>query len=883
VIRAALALVFASVSVAADAPRHDLYGDPLPAGAVARLGTLERSSENMRNFCFAADGKTFHATARGPAWVQFDAATGKRLRVVNFTGLDRSWPWVSADGSTAAVEQVGGHFHVIDVATGKVLLTIPASAHFRHFGDPFSPDGRYFAAAERTPGTPGIGMQALTVWEVRSGQSWALPPQADHVRAVRFLSGASRVIVFGGRTAAYWDLPNQTQWWTISWPEHHLSPLISPNEKLILLPAGHERPTMQLLDAARGQPAAGLKPPPHGTAWRFTDDRHVLVGSFSGSGTETRLWDTREGVFKPTDEKVLHGSLSPDRTRALYVSWQGRVQMYDSKSEMFGPKRDADLFAFKPRRGHEHSVIDAAFDPVTGRVVTLDRYSFLWAWDRDGVGKLVGAYQDGITVGGALVPRRDGKRWLIQNRPDDRTGTIRLVAPLTGLRDVWTRYPEDPVQGFVRPARAHLSADGSSIRTAYHLQRYGNNAGTPSSHIVFETLDVKTGKPTRTREVPIRPLVRKTEVAISPDGRLVTDARVVCDFDTGQVVTRLARAGEVPLGVPVFSADGRFLAARMTAVKKWTPQDFDRFAAFAKPWEEPVEPVEEEPSTPVAGQLPHVWVWDVFTGHVVGRVTVGADHLRLTPDGRFLVTLDTTGVSAWDVASGRQLVHHTPDHRKLEFEGGDQTSALAVSPDGRLAVTARFDSTALVWDMSGASAAAVNVTPLSAGELAASWAAFATPTGDALGRWWRLVDHPAASVPFLRDRVRATVVPYTPPTPAAIRATIGELDDDDFAARESAEKKLSDLGELARREMLDGLKATKSGEQRTRLTRLLTTLDTAPVPPLRKEDAALAWALAALERIGTPEARDSIRVLASGPPNSRLTREASAALERLPK
>jgi hypothetical protein len=38
-----------------------------------------------------------------------------------------------------------------------------------------------------------------------------------------------------------------------------------------------------------------------------------------------------------------------------------------------------------------------------------------------------------------------------------------------------------------------------------------------------------------------------------------------------------------------------------------------------------------------------------------------------------------------------------------------------------------------------------------------------------------------------------------------------------------------------------------------------------------------------LERIGTPEARDVVRHVATGPPASRLTREATAALERMPK
>lgn len=864
---ALLALV--PFALAADPPRVDLYGDPLPAGAVAQLGTVHRSGENMRNFHFAADGKTFHASARGPAWVQFDATTGKRIRVTVFAGLEGSWPWVSADGSTAVVEQPGGHFHVLDVPTGKVYLSTPASAIFRHFGDPFSPDGRFFAAAERAPvdaafrgsATP----QILTVYEVRGGRTWRLGPHTDHVRAVRFLSDGSRAFVFGGRTASYWDIANQKELWNIPWPEHQLVPLVRPDGKVMLLPAGHQRPAMRLLDTATGLPAVGLNAPPGGHAYHFTDDRHVLVTH----ATHRELWDTREGKSQPTNEQSVYGNLSPDRTRSVWAGWRSRVQLYDVKT-------NTAVYADRPTRGHDCAVVDAAFDPVTGRIVTLDDRGYLRAWDRDGTGKLVGAYQDSISAGGAIVPRRDGKRWVIQNRPDDRTGTIRVVAPQTGRGDVWTRYPDDPVGGYVRPARAHLSADGASVRTAYHHLRYPEK-GPPSSHLVFQTLDAKTGKLTRTREVPVRPLVRHGDAAISPDGRLVTDARTVCEFDTGQVVARLSRAGEVPYGEPEFSADGRFLAVRMRSVGKWTPPLDDGFGRFGRG---PPAIVEEEPSEPLAGRLPHVWVWDVVSGRVVGRITVGADHMRITPNGRFLVTLDATGVSAWDIATGRQVVHHRPDPRKLEFEGRDQTAGLAVSPDGALAVTTRFDRTALVWDMSGAMRVA-NRAPLTADELATAWATFTDGKPESqFARMWRLVDRSDAALPFLRDRVKAGVVPFTPPAPGTLRALVADLDDDDFATRESAEKTLGGLGEACRTTLADAVRGTKSPEQKMRLTRLLTKLDTSPVAELRKEDVPLAWALAALERIGTPEARDVIRVMASGPPASRLTREANAALDR---
>ena len=84
--------------LAAADPALDRYGDPLPPGAVARLGSLYLDPRGARNFHFAPDGQTFHAAAAGPAVVQWDAATGKLLRVFALPGLEASWPWVSADG-----------------------------------------------------------------------------------------------------------------------------------------------------------------------------------------------------------------------------------------------------------------------------------------------------------------------------------------------------------------------------------------------------------------------------------------------------------------------------------------------------------------------------------------------------------------------------------------------------------------------------------------------------------------------------------------------------------------------------------------------------------------------------------------------------------------
>src|SRR4051812_29735469 len=80
----ALLFVLMVVAPAAAQPRLDALGDPLPPGAVARLGTLRlRQGDGfaVQLVLFSPDGKAI-LTASVP-WPQihlWDAATGKELR-----------------------------------------------------------------------------------------------------------------------------------------------------------------------------------------------------------------------------------------------------------------------------------------------------------------------------------------------------------------------------------------------------------------------------------------------------------------------------------------------------------------------------------------------------------------------------------------------------------------------------------------------------------------------------------------------------------------------------------------------------------------------------------------------------------------------------------
>lgn len=70
-------------SMVAGAPpeANDAHGDPLPPGALARLGTVRfRHGKGIEAIAYSPDGKTIASAGTGGSLVLHDATTGKRLR-----------------------------------------------------------------------------------------------------------------------------------------------------------------------------------------------------------------------------------------------------------------------------------------------------------------------------------------------------------------------------------------------------------------------------------------------------------------------------------------------------------------------------------------------------------------------------------------------------------------------------------------------------------------------------------------------------------------------------------------------------------------------------------------------------------------------------------
>src|SRR5262249_51949913 len=111
---------------------------------------------------------------------------------------------------------------------------------------------------------------------------------------------------------------------------------------------------------------------------------------------------------------------------------------------------------------------------------------------------------------------------------------------------------------------------------------------------------------------------------------------------------------------------------------------------------------------------------------------------------------------------------------------------------------------------------------------------------------------------------------------------IADLDNEQFAEREKAAKKLEHLGEVAIGACEKALQRQPSTEVCRRLESFLKKQAKSSSGPSPERLLALR-AIEVLEHIGTLQAQELLKSLAAGAPEARLTQEAKTALERLAK
>ncbi|HTU21914.1 MAG TPA: sigma factor-like helix-turn-helix DNA-binding protein, partial [Gemmataceae bacterium] len=833
--------------------RTDRFGDPLPPGALTRLGTIRlRHGGHAKSVAFTPDGKSLVSGGFDGWAFLWDVATGKRLRA--FRGGSINSVAIDPKGKTVALADFSdGKVILYELATGKELATCPG-----HRGGTeivvFSPDGKWLASAGKDKEIGGKDNR-IRVWDaatLREVRSW----QVDRVALyqLRFTpdgKGLAATICSGGTK-------NEFRFWDAA--------------------TGEERPRRGPLADAR-----------LGTFCFSADGKTLLTGGGSIYGELLQLWDLATGKEIRTVARIEGGikkiALTPDGKSAWVITdyWPGnhKPQQWDlstgkqllslphpsyiRKIEDFALSPDGkhlatgtyshDVFLWDTRTGrrsfdfggHRFLITSAAFTPDGQQLWTGGYDQTIRLWSAASGEQLRLLSQEG-NKGGAvrtLALRPDGKMLAASlihtedNDPRKKHCDVRLWDLTSGKERQLRHGHGDWVTAIAfSPDGRILASRGEDPNIRQMLARRGEKQ---TIHQTIRLWDVAAGKE--------RARLRCEEagadgIAFSPDGRHVISALDketigFWDVQTSRLIRRLSVGQSSGNPIPLLSRDGRMLVTG-------------------------------------GGEQP-LRLWEVASGKERCRIELSNTetyvYAALSPDCRILAAWWAYGqpIKMWDLIAGKQL-----------GELGDQTNMaspdfLSFSPDSRRLASTHSDGTVLIWDVASLLPKAATSARTSSKRLEELWNELASADAAKAYRAMRtLVASSARSVPLLRQRL-----PKTASTDVAkITRLLADLDSEQFEVRERASRGLQELGMLAEAAMRRRLRKQPSLEMRRRLEPILEKLETRE---RTAEELRTLRAVEVLEWIGSSEAQQVLREWSQGPADDWLTHEAKASLGRLQK
>ncbi len=804
----------------------DLNGDPLPDGAVMRLGTLQRR------------------------------AVGARLAV-------------TADGKSIISVRNANYIRIWDVETGKMRQAheLPSTIPFL---SALSPDGRWLA-------NHGGRNDTLTIWNVQSGKAMRnlVVANAQSIHSVVFAPDGGRLaaITFDGKddyALHVWQLADGKEIFIVKlkhrWGCQSLS--FSADGKLLLASFGTTDAGTVCWEVASGQRKWQIKNFGN-SSMRLTPDGLILCWLTPNFSVRSLTTGEPVNMESKVPFRDLQGdvSISPDgRTfvtmngRRMSVwdmvhgkqmwtqsgSWSDAVFLPDSKSfiasngslQRWETATGKTFWSDTSDQGHTGEVISLAFSADGRRLVSGSVDGSVRLWDT-ATGRPLRIWHrfkpDSFTPGVQAVDLTADGQWI-------------LVAGGNGRLKLCHAEKAEEIREFAWPPReelgqnvvARMEPDGTRV-TAFI--RYGP---------VFSTSDDSGNKATaklamwETKTAKLLALHRFDAVAthygtLSRDGRTALILDRLVDVASGKQLARLQ--GLDPRGA-VFSPDG----ALVMGIRKDDRINYRNLCL----WESATAQIVLEPRT-------ETWM----------------THTVFHPSQRFFASNDTNDVQVRELQTGKTTIRlRMPEHVQAGNHNGFSSGfaeCFAFTVDGRRLATGMPDGTILLWDISLPPS---NPNHLERKELKTLWDDLAD--FDAAKAWravWRMSDAPQDALAFLRGHVK----PYPAAAEGLMRKLLADLDSDSFADREAAVKRLKELGLQAEPALRAALKANPSLEQRRRIEELLAALPETTSPPMPEELRQLR-ALIVLERIGTSEARRMLEDVAKGPESACLTRQARAAL-----
>jgi WD40 repeat protein len=653
-----------------------LYEEPLPEGALARLGTTRFRLGNMiYAMALSPDGRTA-VTVSGNSQTQFwDVGSGKLLRTIEYKegGGGRVVAY-SPNGRLVAYVQDQGPLRLVNAEDGKLLATQPLGTRYSA-SLAFSPDSAVIATGgcQATTGlieaTKSDSVLALWKWDgTNLKQLWEAKP--DHEAP---LSGgyahAIRSLAFspdGNRLATGSNKGGRIRLWDV-----------------------HGGKELSQFRTSGDQVRALAFAPSAAVLASGADDGRVILWDLA-SGTER--WSIRER----------------GEVRALAFAPDGKTLVVGGGPEYSSKKGDNPFLV----------MLDAATGG-NARFLAIARSSIASiAFSADG--QILAAGLGGNlqfwrgTTAQELFQTLGHANWISQVAfaGDGRTaataggdGKIILWDPRTGKELCRFKGHEDE-------ARAVGFVPGGKLLAS---------AGTDQAVRIW---DLATGDEVKSLEASQEGLLYA--LAVSPDGKLVAagdyhDGSVrIWDLTTGNLTHQFKIADEIGPGIMrlAFSPDSKKLAGGETllnagrlrigqradlgksSIYLWDVRSGEKLLKFPA-HAQAVMSLSFSPDGATIASTgwsdKSVYLWNANTGARLFELPVGEHHgpACFSPDGKTLA-FGFASVSLWDVASKKLI-------RKLH-QSSSYVQSLTYSPDGRLLLAGFMDSTGLAWDLDGKSA-----------------------------------------------------------------------------------------------------------------------------------------------------------------------------------
>jgi WD40 repeat protein len=874
----------------------DAAGDPLPAGAVARLGTARFRHPAPVTFAgYSGDGSLL-VTATADSVHVWTARTGKEAHRLEIKAGARRSPFgpgplvlLSGDGKTLVAGITDGECSVIDVASGKTLRDFHVGlSNQNRFGDGRAPqgqlshDGRHLLIVKNDPN--GVGR--LAVWDTTTGK-----PLRDPNVKEQNTSFAAAALSRDGKTVVGIEGYSDGR----------------KEEK-----NGASKPKLRFIDVASGQEIRAMESPfTSATELAFVDGKFLVTRN--QNGTDVRVYDAQSGKEKHKFQAQLGPvqgfAVAPDQ-QSVFVGDFKQVVQFDLKSgkelksmpistpppddDNFGPFNRSARFSLAitpdgktlaaPSQaaveffdvqtgkeidvafGHRNRIDSVAFGPGARQALSGSSDNTLYLWNL-ATGKAVRPFAPKADIAKEDRRRRGGpeRMDLFKVRgafsPDGKLISALWWGDKLHVFDAATGQ----LKHHLGVSRGHTSFSHSPDN------RYIALAGLDGAVGLFDASGgrlIKTFNPAPKREAKQREFEDEgfgdqgslSSIAFAPDSRTLIAGSMVLG------------PGDLRVGVRYFEvASGQERQYLQTRVDAAGPVvNFELIASLLDAFQASFVFSPDQQFVVEAG-FSTLRLRNLRTGKEVrafsGKQIVGSTA-HFSPDGKMLVAGKHDGaIRLWDIATGSVLLDFPAHHGSV--------TALTFSADGKLLASGGKDASVLIWEWDHIRRQIDVQEPAQAGQLEALWTDLgADNAATAYAAVKALANTPTGAVPFLKGRVR----PAPPIDPKLLQTLLDDLEHVLFARRQAAEKALTKLGDLAGPAVRARLAADPPLEMRRRLEELQTKLDAQLVPP---EVLQIVRAIEVLEMIATPAARAVLADLAKGAAGHRITEEARQSLERL--